>query len=223
MIVWLTCSSTLMKFFNHHSMLMTTVPFLLTHLFKTEKLANRFDSLKKVRNAWDLSRIETILLEAAAELPVEQCCLSYLFLENFSTALSKLHKDDQPDSVYLELVSKLQQAVRSRLILRVAMATKCNAWKSLPNEMQTNIMQLGFFNPLETRKAKTELGVPRSQVKVTRCQSMLSHSATNSRDHQRTTNLTRTGSSLHPRATTIQNQTSQVNHHQIPKSICYCY
>ena len=155
-----------------------------------------------MRNAWDLSRIETILLEAAAELPVEQCCLSYLFLENFSTTLSRLDEENQPDSVYLELVSKLQQTVQSRLILRVAMATKCNAWKSLPKEMQTNIMQLGFFNPLEPT-------VIRREVKVTRCQSLLGHSSSGVR--RGATNLTRTGSSLQSRPSTSRNQTSQVN------------
>lgn len=181
-----------------------------TDFFLTAKFLYRFDSLKKVKNAWDLSRIETILLNAASDLPVEQCCLSYLFFENFSTALTKFKEDDQPDSVFLELVNKLQQAVQSRLILRVAMATKCNAWKSLPKEIQTNIMQQGFFNPLETRKGKVELSVPRREVKVTRCQSMLSHDASNL-GVRRGANLTRTGSSLQSRSTT-RNPRSQVKY-----------
>ena len=169
-----------------------------------------------MRNAWDLSRIEAILLEAAVELPVDQCCLSYLCLESFLTVNNELQtEDDQPDAIYLDFVYKLHKTVQSRLILRVAMATKCKGWNSLPKEMQTNIMQLGFFNPLETRK------VVNDGSKVNRSQSLLDHEGRNSTVRGGKTTSTRTVSPAQPRCalsnprhTAARNSSSQVNFKQ---------
>ena len=69
-------------------------------------------------------------------------------------ALKTLTVEKQPDDIYMEFVNKLFKTVESRLILRVAMATKCAAWKSLPTAMQTNILQMGFFNPMDTKSVK---------------------------------------------------------------------
>jgi len=105
-------------------------------------------------DTWDISRIETILLEAVTGLPVEQTCLSYLALETLIQSFDLMNDDQRPDPIFIELVAKLHKAVESRLISRVAMATKCSAWDSLSIEKRTLIMQLGFFDPIDKKSGE---------------------------------------------------------------------
>lgn len=77
----------------------STVAPQFTYLFPS---FIRFQELSH-SDVWDVDRVEAILLEAAAGLPVEQTCLSYLTLENILQPL----KDLGEDSAYLKLVVKL--------------------------------------------------------------------------------------------------------------------
>lgn len=99
-----------------------------------------------------MSRVETIILEAAANLPVEQACLSYLALEKIMEDLLKADEIRQPpDPAYVEFIKTLQKAVENRLIQRVGMATKCSAWDAIPKPKQISIMQMGFFDPIDPK------------------------------------------------------------------------
>ncbi len=102
-------------------------------------------------DTWNLSRVETVILEAAPNLPVEQACLSYLALENLIHGLVKFDEDQLPDATYMDFVKKLHKAVENRLIQRVGMATKCSAWNALPPTKQKSIMQMGFFDPIDSK------------------------------------------------------------------------
>ncbi len=111
----------------------------------------RFKSLGQ-EDTWSLSRVETIILEAASNLPVEQTCLSYLVLEKMMDDLLKVNEDRQPpDPVYVDFMKRLLKAVENRLIQRVGMATKCSAWDAIPKPKQISIMQMGFFNPIDPK------------------------------------------------------------------------
>ena len=111
----------------------------------------RFNSLGQ-EDTWSLSRVETIILEAASNLPVEQTCLSYLALEKMMDNLLKVNEDRHPpDPVYVDFIKRLLKAVENRLIQRVGMATKCPAWDAIPKPKQISIMQMGFFNPIDSK------------------------------------------------------------------------
>ena len=99
-----------------------------------------------------MGRVETIILEGIPNLPVEQACLSYLTLENITHGLMKFDDDRQClDSTYVDFIMKLHKAVENRLIQRVGQATKCSAWNALPPAKQKEIMQMGFFDPIDSK------------------------------------------------------------------------
>jgi hypothetical protein len=116
-----------------------------------------------------LSRVETIILEAAANLPVEQACLSYLALEKIMDDLLKADEIRQPpDPAYVEFIKTLQKAVENRLIQRVGMATKCSAWDAIPKPKQISIMQMGFFDPIDPKYSSDKQN-PRRNVGRNHC------------------------------------------------------
>ena len=171
---------------------MLSVYFLFNNLYHLYPIF-RFQQLS-TSDAWDVGRVESILLEAACGLPVEQVCLSYLALENILQSLEGVSDDQRPDAAYQELVRKLVSflepfkrisfllkiiiilvqytTVESRLILRVGMATKCSAWTSLPSAKQSSIMQKGFFNPIDSRAKEAKVSTPKPRTILKRHQSL---------------------------------------------------
>lgn len=110
----------------------------------------RFKSLCQI-DTWSLGSVEAIIFQAACNLPVDQACLSYLALEKITDELLKLGEDQQPlDPIYVDFIQRLFKAVENRLIQRVGMATKCSAWDAIPKTKQISIMQMGFFDPLDS-------------------------------------------------------------------------
>ncbi|XP_046653587.1 uncharacterized protein LOC124344161 [Daphnia pulicaria] len=131
-------------------------------------LSAKFKSLGQ-EDTWSLSRVETIILEAAANLPVEQACLSYLALEKIMDDLLKADEIRQPpDPAYVEFIKTLQKAVENRLIQRVGMATKCSAWDAIPKPKQISIMQMGFFDPIDPKYSSDKQN-PRRNVGRNHC------------------------------------------------------
>lgn len=149
----------------------------------------RFKSLCQI-DTWSLGSIEAIIFQAATNLPVEQACLSYLALEKINDELLKLGEDQQPlDPVYVDFIKRLFKAVENRLIQRVGMATKCSAWNAIPKTKQISIMQMGFFDPLETHsKNSPEVRTPRSSLR---------------RNHSLNASMANSGSSSNSRAPNV--------------------
>lgn len=102
----------------------------------------RFQSLRTA-NQWDMARLENVLVEAAQGLSDDQCCSSYRLL---GRALQDADEESPP---LLELQTKLHQSVEARLAKRVAMATRCAAWKTLDKDVQGHVMRLGHFDPMD--------------------------------------------------------------------------
>lgn len=112
----------------------------------------RFRSLAD-DDMWRVGKLEVVLVENAVNLPVEQACLSYVFLDTSFTAIQSEVDEEHSDASYEQLLKNLHKAVEGRLVQRVAMATKCPSWNQLPETKQNQIMQLGFFNPVDKAAA----------------------------------------------------------------------
>lgn len=102
-------------------------------------------------DTWNLNRVEALFLEAIPNLPVEQACLSYLSLEKIMLDQLTVKEEQRPDPVYVNFIKILHKTVEARLVQRVGMATKCSAWDALPQIKQKSIMQMGFFDPIDTK------------------------------------------------------------------------
>lgn len=143
-------------------------PFSATYYVFYSTIFLRFKSLSQ-EDTWNLGRVETVILEAAPNLPVEQACLSYLALENLIHGLVKFDEDHLPDATYMDFVKKLHKAVENRLIQRVGMATKCSAWNALSPTKQKSIMQMGFFDPFDSKtNLKNSCGKPHVRTNLRR-------------------------------------------------------
>lgn len=105
-------------------------------------------------DTWSVSQVETVFLEAVQNLPVEQACLSYTALEAILQKAVDLDDEQRPDLVYISFIKALYKAVETRLVQRVGIATKCPAWNVLPKTKQTSIMQMGFFDPIDSNLNK---------------------------------------------------------------------
>lgn len=131
------------------SLTTSCMTFMQQHFHDTLHSA-KFKSLCQI-DTWSLGSVEAIIFQAACNLPVDQACLSYLALEKITDELLKLGEDQQPlDPIYVDFIQRLFKAVENRLIQRVGMATKCSAWDAIPKTKQISIMQMGFFDPLDS-------------------------------------------------------------------------
>ena len=103
-------------------------------------------------------------------------------------------------------MKRLTKNVETRLVQRVAMATKCSAWNAFSKDIQTNIMQLGLFDPLDVIATKEKAVMPRITSAQTKSSRIRTANSANGN-----TNGTNTGT---PRTQTAQRRPFMTNARQ---------
>ena len=98
---------------------------------------------------WHIKCVQQQLTDASGSLPVDQACRAYIKVERLIENNQLFDEGNREAAQYFQFLKNVHKAVENRMVQRVAMATKCSAWKDLSKEKPTAIMQLGFFSPVE--------------------------------------------------------------------------